>query len=336
LRKLKAALQDLNTQIQVVSGSIPDPTENELTDDELDAVQAANAPSASNPFATIEDINVDVESRIWSIPVSPNARDLEFNSTTMAADTVWADASMNAITPDNNVDLTVSSLPASVPRYKVHSQRRRSHLQWQTKGDGNMRYVYWPWSAPTNASVYTDANFLSYNNSNILGGESNVTAIENEAGLRLCLFKDNSGKPDTSNYIYFEIHYEVPPGGAQTLCRMYRCGQVVSGTDTRLPTVTGQPTYGSFTQPNSNHFVGYMGIRKENTSYQFFLGTDFGITSMLDTNRSGNPGPGKTHTYTNSIAWLGFRFTQTSTARIYTIFHADFLRVVDSATFLPW
>lgn len=266
--------------------------------------------------------NAVVGGDIWMPPSTPDPRDMEFTSETLPADLVWADQNMVAIVPKNNEALKRISLPTGVPRYKVHTQRRPSWLQWQTPGDGQQRYIHFPWACPIGGSVWCRMTYGVYV-SQYNGGAQ--TSLHDEIGMRLCLFEDLAGKPDRANYVYVGSRFETSPTSPTYNNRFMRGGVVAGGSEATWQGQCGQ---------GLGHWYGsYYGITRQTAStYDFWVASDDGYCSLLDTQYDGVM---PSRTGPSSPQHVGIRFTN-NPQRVYTMFSLDFIRVSSTPDLLPW
>jgi hypothetical protein len=151
-----------------------------------------------------------VDSEWWQYPAAlnqQNARNEDFLSDVLDPAWAWwkdptAGSALTATTADNNVTLTMSSSPATKPRYKVNDQRKPSWMQLQVpKAVGSSDVIFAAGSWWLLKPLTPTANDCYYTRTQI--PMPWVTSGSANAGLSqmLVLMAATGGAPDKNNAI---------------------------------------------------------------------------------------------------------------------------------------
>lgn len=248
----------------------------------------------------------DVAHELWRIPDSPNGDDEEFNSTTPPAGfELYNNSDSVVITPSGSIDPYTALTANDSARLKTHTDWRRSYvaIQVSTESTTTKNYTY-------TKAVTVPMNRLIYAR---MGFSMRFTETLAQAGnFGLAFYADSGGHASLSDSIVF--YFEGNASTNQTL----HTSKTVGGAFTRL--VSG---------PTMNGGIGtvweYLAIHKISTTYHFWTFTDAGQKHYW-----GNT------THAATMARMGWFIRDgNSTNPANSVFTADFLRCIDSATQLP-
>lgn len=281
----------------------------------INFIEGANVTITATDNSGADRVDVTVASSgggggalptIWDTPASPNGDDEEFNSTTPPAGFELYNASDSVvITPSGSIDPYSAFTANDSAHLKTHTDWRRSYvaIQVSTESTTTKNYSY-------TKAVTVPTNRLIYARMGLSLRFTETAASAGNFGLMFCA--DSGGHAtfnDTVNF-YFE-------GNASTNQTLHTT-KTVGGVFTRL--VSGPTMNGGIGMP-----WDYLAIHKIGTTYHFWTFADSGQKHYW----------GST-THSGTMARIGwFLRDGNSTNPGNTIFTADFIRCIDSATQLP-
>lgn len=227
-----------------------------------------NGQFVGSPPATGD--NLDVDSLIVKRPSVAHAFNDEFESTTLNAAWSWWQGS-GTLTPLTMTN-TALSTTSSGNRYQIHTQRRRSWIQWQV-AEGTVGYLLKPITLTTDMCLWTmfSAAYLK-----------DGSFSDNSYLFRMMLCVDNAGAPNIATSIELgpdkdaasQIDYYIKP---------FKNGTIIGGNN-----------YTCFRLDTP-----YLGFRKASNTYELYAGGE-GFAVRMPTSS------------TDTYAWFGYRFTNNS------------------------
>lgn len=240
---------------------------------------------------------------LWAIPSSPNADDEEFDNVSMPAGwEVYNESDSVVITPSGAID-PYSALTANDSAHmKFHTDWRKSFFTFQGSTEAGSKFYTFtkPVTVPANRTIWARLGFYER-----ISGQTTDSSF----GI---LFTTNSGGHGAllTNSVVFEMLADA----INPICT----GKLVAGAFTQGS--TGPSTVGG-----AGTRWDYLAIHKRGTNYDFWTYTDAGQSHYW----------GAT-THASTFARIGFFMRcGTSISPGNTIYRADFLRCIDSATQLP-
>lgn len=258
--------------------------------------------NATQPFAVTSDGVVHSlpanEANIWNMPEVAHAADDEFCLATLnAAWTVQGGA-----WTQGTIDPQAAFGAGNNTRYDLHTQRRRSWIMMQPPADAASHLIYKLYSPPTNAFIWMRGSFAS---------RLDTAPTANDFTLGLVL----SGNPPTANDRVIIALNDCKASVIQA-----EFVKVVAGVPTSVATTIDK----FVTQADGQEFQG-VGIQKLGTTYHGWAFLSNGNAIYL-----GNT------TYAATIDSISIEvINAVTTSPGNMIVGADFVRVIESAVFLP-
>lgn len=241
-----------------------------------------------------------VTSNLWSPPATPHADDVEFES--VSAPAGWSFSAGPSVTAIDPYD---TGFAAGDPRVEFHTNRRRSWMMVQPPGDGSPYYLHKAYTLPTNLLFWARLAFNS----------RNASPANNDFSMSIMICASSAGAPDPTNSVQMYIN-ESDAGIVQAEAQAIE-GGVVQHSDVTADiygtNMGGQP-------------LEYVAIHKVGTSYHYWVANAAGSWISLGT-----------RVYAGAaVNRVAIRFLNAATgAPGAMIMGCDFLRFVESATFLP-
>lgn len=264
---------------------------------------ASAAEGSSTSFARADHVHsmnaisgITSGSERWVHPASAHADDEEYETSTDPF-TLY-DGSGNAVASEPT-DTTID--PYSNDTTHHHSNVNGFRPGWLTfkcRNNNSRFYHMKSHTSPTNQCSYTR-----------VGMKSRPSPNNNEDDIALMLMAATSGHPDPNNRI--ELIWQQTTSGRRAVCRI-----TSGGVDN---TVFTGSAFGTEWELYSYVIIGKIG-----TTFHFWLAGDSGGWSYL-----GNG------TFSGTIAYVGYMFQTNGSTPGNGLNQTDFLRFVDSATFIP-
>lgn len=284
------------------------------TEAALNFIEGSNVTitTTDNPGASRVDVTIASSggggtsgASLAEIPTSPNADDEEWLSTTPpAAFELYNFSDSVVITPSGSID-PYSALTANDSAHlKTHTDFRPSHFGIQVSTEGSNKGYFYTKSVtvPTNRLIWARMGFP--------GRFTETSATAGNFGL--CFVSESAGHTTTSDNVLMYLD------GVTSSTQGIKTSKTVATAFTLLNT-------------GPNPLVGtglvweYMAIHKIGTTYHFWTFTDNGQKQYW----------GST-THAGTMPRIGFFIRDGNSASPgNSIFTADFLRCIDSATQLP-
>jgi hypothetical protein len=245
---------------------------------------------------------ITIASERWVRPSTAHASDEELETTSLASFTLY-DSSGNAVVGqplDNTID------PYSNDTTNHHANAHLYRPGWLTFKcrNNNTRFYYLkPFTPATDVCSYTR-----------IGMKSRPSPNNNENDIALILMGQTSGHPDPNNRI--ELIWQQTTAGRRIVARITN-----AGVDNTIFTGTSFGT--------EWELYSYLIIGKISNSYHFWLAGDSGGWSYL------NPSGAVAKTAPTTISYVGWMFQTNSSNPGNGLNQIDFLRFVDSATYIP-
>lgn len=241
-----------------------------------------------------------VTSNLWAPPDTPNANDVEFEDTSPPVG--WSFTAGPSVTAINPYD---TGFAAGDPRIEFHTTRRRSWMMLQPPGDGAPYYMHKAYAPPANVLYWARLAFNS----------RYVVPANNDFSMSIMLCASAAGAPDPTNSVQMYIN-ESDAGLIQAEAQAIEGGVVQHS----------EVTTDLFGTTNLGQTLEYVAIHKIGANYHYWVGTAAGSWISLGTRAYAGA----------AIDRVALRFLNaTVTAPGAMIMGCDFLRFVESATFLP-
>lgn len=264
---------------------------------------ASAAEGSSTSFARADHVHsmnaisgITSGSERWVHPASAHADDEEYETST---DPFTLYDSSGVAVASEPTDTTID--PYSNDTTHHHSNVNSFRPGWLTfkcRNNNSRFYYVKSHTSPTNQCTYTR-----------VGMKSRPSPANNEDDIGLMLMAATSGHPDPNNRI--ELIWQQTTAGRKCVARI-----TSAGVDN---TVFNGATFGTEWE-----LYSYLIIGKVGTTFHFWLAGDSGGWSYL-----GNG------TFSGTIAYVGYLFQTNSSTPGNGLNQTDFLRFVDSATFIP-
>lgn len=237
-----------------------------------------------------------ITSERWAKPSSAHASDEEFDSSTNNFTLYDSSGSAVAGEPQN---ATIDPYTNDSTHHHVDVNSYRADWMTIKARSNNSRFYYMkPFTPATNVCCYTRVAL-----------KSRFSSSDNEDDVGLMLMAATSGHPDPNNRI--ELIYQQMSTGQRYICRI-----TSGGVDNTVATST---SFGNEQEPPP-----FLNIHKIGTTYHFWI-----------SGLSGHRSYGGNGTFSGTIAYVGFLFQCNGGTPGNGFNQIDFLRFVDSATFLP-
>lgn len=236
---------------------------------------------------------------LWTKPDSPHAYDAEFESLLNVLPASWVES----FTPSGTID-PYTIFNTGVPKREVGTWRSSCYAI-QVPNDNTPYFVSRPVTVPTNCFLWGRATF-SYRYNQQVGNDSNIGMFFSTT---------DAGQPDNDNDILKLWFNEADLNSPLQL----QVDKTVSGSVTTVMTASDRLSTGI------GQYYEYVGIQKLGTTYHFWAFSEHGQMFYLGTT-----------SFAPTVDRIGFVMINANTAAPgNSIVAIDFIRFVESATFLP-